>query len=105
MKNFMLAYHGVVKPASKEEGEQMMEEWKAWASGLGDALVNPGTPLGVSKTVSSDGVADNGGSNPLCGYSVVQAGSIDDAVAMAKSCPHIQFGTMEVAEMMEMGAC
>lgn len=105
MNNYILAYHGVVEPKSPEEGAKMMENWKAWANGLGDALVNPGTPLGMSKTVSSEGVVDNGGSNPLCGYSVVQANSLDAAVDMAKSCPHIEFGTMEVAEMMEMGDC
>jgi len=43
-------------------------------SGLGDAVVNPGTPLAKSKTVSSGGVSDNGGSNPLTGASTTAAG-------------------------------
>lgn len=102
MKNFILAYHGIVEPKNPEEGAKLMAGWKAWARGLGDALVNPGTPLGASKTVSKTGVTNDGGPNPLCGYSVVQAETIEEAVAMAQSCPHLVFGTMEVAEMMQM---
>lgn len=102
MNNYILAYHGVVKPNNEKEGAELMAGWKAWAEGLGDALINPGTPLGPSKTVSDTGVTDDGGPNPLCGYSVVQAETIEDAIAMAQSCPHLMFGTMEVAEMMPM---
>ena len=79
-----------------------MARWKAWIAGLGDAVVNPGTPLGMSKTVSSDGVADDGGSNPLMGFSVVEADSMDAALEMAKSSPHLEIGTIEVAEMKQM---
>ncbi len=71
--------------------------------GLGDALVNPGTPLGVTKVVSSDGVIDGERSGRLTGYSIVQADSMDAAVEMAKSCPHLEHGTIEVAEVMEIG--
>jgi len=40
-------------------------------------MVNPGTPLGMHKTVSPGGVSDGGGSNPLLGYSIVKADSMD----------------------------
>ena len=103
MAHYMLAYHGGITPESPEEGAEHMAKWKAWADGLSDSLVNPGTPLGRSKTVSADGVTNDGGSNPLLGYSILQAENIDAAVEMVKGCPHVKFGgTMEVAEMMEM---
>ena len=79
-----------------------MAKWKAWVGGLGDAMVDPGTPLGKSKTVSSGGVSDDGGSNPLIGYSIVKADSMDAALEMAKGCPFLDMGTIEVAEMKEM---
>lgn len=82
-------------------GAKMMEEWRAWSAGLGGALINPGNPIGKSKTVSSDGVSDDGGSNPLSGYSVVKADSLDAAIEMSKGCPHLAHGTIEVAELME----
>ncbi len=102
MSNYIFAYHGGKKPESPEEGAKHMAKWKAWIGGLGDAVVNPGTPLGKSKTVSSSGVSDDGGSNPLSGFSIVKADSMDAALEMAKGCPYLDIGTIEVAEAMEM---
>lgn len=103
MADYIFAYHGGNKPESPEAGAEMMAKWKAWLGGLGDAVVNPGTPLGMSKTVSAAGVADDGGANPLSGYSVVTAETMDAALEMAKSCPVLETGgTIEVAEMMQM---
>ncbi len=102
MSNYIFAYHGGKKPESPEEGAKHMAKWNAWVDGLGDAAVNPGSPLGMSKTVSSDGVSDDGGSNPLSGFSIVKADSMDAALEMAKGCPHLEHGTIEVAEVLEM---
>ena len=103
MPNYVLAYHGGKTPESPEEGAKQMAKWKAWLGGLGDAVVNPGTPLGKPKTVSSSGVSDDGGSDPLLGFSIVKADSMDAALEMAKECPFLETGgTIEVAEVMEM---
>ncbi len=103
MPNYIIAYHGGNKPDSPEEGAKHMAKWKAWIGGLGDAAVNPGTPLGKSKTVSSDGVSDGGGSNPLSGFSIVKAGDMDAVLEIAKECPFLDLGgTLEVAEVMQM---
>ncbi len=102
MPDFIIAYHGGKKPESPEEGAKDMAKWKAWIDGLGDAVVNPGTPLGKSKIVSSAGVSDDGGSNSLTGFSIVKADSMDAALEMAKECPFLDIGTLEVAEVMKM---
>ncbi len=102
MSSYIFAYHGGKKPESPEEGAKHMAKWKAWVDGLGDAVVNPGTPLGMSKTVSSGGVSDDGGPNPLVGFSIVKADSMDAALEMAKGCPFLEMGTIEVAEVKEM---
>jgi hypothetical protein len=102
MPNYIFAYHGGKKPESPEAGAKNMAKWKAWVVGLGDAAVNPGTPLGMSKTVSSSGVSDDGGSNPLSGFSIVKADSMDATFEMAKECPFLELGTIEVAEVKEM---
>jgi hypothetical protein len=102
MPSYVIAYHGGKKPASPEEGAKHMAKWKAWVGGLGDAVVNPGTPLGMSKTVSSGGVSDNGGPNRLTGFSILRADSMDAALEMAKRCPFLDIGTIEVAEVMDM---
>lgn len=104
MPKFIFAYHGGGRPETPEAGAAMMEKWNAWLEGLGSASVDPGHPVGISKTVSASGVANNGGANPLSGFSIVEAGTIDDAAEIAKGCPHLEMGngTIEIAELMEM---
>ena len=102
MPNYIIAYHGGTKPESPEEGAKHIERWKAWLGDLGDAVVNPGTPLGKSMNVSSDGVSDGSGPNSLTGFSIVTADDMDGALDMAKACPFLEMGTLEVAEVMEM---
>ncbi|MFK7754040.1 MAG: hypothetical protein AB8B51_16035 [Sedimentitalea sp.] len=104
MPDFMLAYHGGGMPETPEEGAKSMAAWQAWMGGMGDNLIEPGAPVGMSKTVSATGTSDNGGANPLSGYSVVRAADFDAAVAMAKGCPIVVdgSGTVEVAEIVQM---
>src|SRR5436190_8226837 len=103
MSNYVLAYYGEPKFGSPEERAKYQAKWRAWVGGLGDSLVNPGYPMGMPKKVSSRGVSDNGGSNRLSGFSVVKADSMDAALDMAKKCPHLEHGTIDVAEAMDMG--
>lgn len=100
MAKFVFLYHGGKMPESPEEGEKVMAAWGEWLGGMGDAVIDPGNPVGMSKTVESNGaVVDNGGSNPMSGYSLIEASDMDDAVAKAKSCPQLMSqGTIEIAE-------
>jgi hypothetical protein len=103
MSNYIIAYRGGKRPESPEDGAKHMAKWKAWVDGLGDAAVNPGTPLGKSRIVSADGVSDDGGADPMSGYSIVEADGMDAALEMAKACPFLETGgTLEVAEVMKM---
>lgn len=102
MNNYVFAYYGEPKFESPEAGAKHMAKWKAWMGGLGDVLVDPGTPFGKTKTLSSGGVSDGGGTKRLVGYSIVKADSMDAALEMAKGCPHLEHGTIDVAEVMEM---
>ena len=47
-------------------------------------------------------ISDDGGSNPLSGFSIVKADNMDAALEMAKECPHLEHGTIEVAEVKEL---
>ena len=103
MPNFMLAYYGGNEPGSQEEGMAQMEKWKAWIEGLGESIVNPGTPLPVSKIVTSSRVEDDTDPNAMKGFAVVQADSMTAAVEMAQSDPFLaNGGTIRVSRMMEM---
>lgn len=102
MAKFLYTFHGGKRPESREEGERAMAEWSAWMGGLGAALTDPGGPSGPSKTVTIKGVVNNGGPNPVSGYSIVEAASMDEAAAMAQGCPILESGTVEITEIMDM---
>ena len=104
MPKFMFIYHGGGRPETPEEGEKVMAKWGAWMESIGADLVDGGNPAGMSKTVTASGIDDNGGANPVSGYTLVNAADIDAACAIAKGCPILEnaAGTVEVAEAMEM---
>ena len=102
MPKFVFAYHGGSMPETEEESARVMAAWGQWMGEISGSLVDGGNPVGPSKTVTSSGVEDNGGSNPLSGYTLVNADTIDAAVSMAKGCPIIASGgSVEVAEAIE----
>lgn len=104
MPKFMFAYHGGGMPETPEEGEKVMAQWQSWYGEMGNAVVDGGNPVGMSKTVTSGGVEDNGGANPLSGYTVVEAADHNAACEMAKGCPMVAdgSGSVEVAQIHEM---
>ena len=103
MASFMIAYYGGNKPVSKEEGMAQMGKWKEWVEGLGDTIVNPGTPLMSAKVLTSSDVQDDSDPNSMKGFAVIKAESIDAAVEIAKSDPFLgNGGTIRVSQMMEM---
>ena len=105
MPKFLLVYHGGTMPESEEEGQKVLQAWMSWFETLGDAVADDGNPVGKSKTVHPGGkVTDDGGPSPASGYSILHAKDMDDAVTKAKGCPHLaDGGTVEVAEIIEMG--
>lgn len=102
MTQYVLAYIGGNHPSDPEEGAKHRADWMAWVQGLGEAVVNPGTPLSGTKSVTSSGVSDS--SSTMSGFSIVEADSMEAAIEMAKSCPFLDIdGTIDVSEVMQMG--
>lgn len=103
MPKFLYVYHGGSVPETEADQQRVMAAWGAWMEGLGASLVDGGAPVGMSKTVSTGGVADDGGANPASGYSMVEAADHDAAAEMAKGCPILEDGgSVEVAEIHQM---
>jgi hypothetical protein len=100
MATYLLAYHGGGMPETEEQQVRVLAAWNRWYGELGSAVVDPGNPIGLTKTVDRDGlVSDGGGANPVSGYTIIAADSIDEAVARAKGCPILAGGgTVEVCE-------
>ena len=103
MEKFMIAYYGGNQPSSQEERMAQMGKWKAWVEGLGEKVINPGTPLPDSRIVTATSVKDDDDPNAMKGFAVVQADSMEAAVAIAQSDPFLENGgTIRVSQMMEM---
>jgi hypothetical protein len=100
MSNFLLAYHGGKMPASPEEQREVMAAWNDWYGELGEAIIDGGNPVGATMTVASSGsVSAGGGANPVSGYTLISADSMDAALAMARGCPVLMGGaSVEVCE-------
>ena len=102
MTDYAFTYYGEPRFKNPEEDAQHTERFMAWIGSLGEAVVNRDTPLGKTKTVRSSGVSDFVGSNRLTGFSIVKADNMDAALEIAKKCPHLEYGTVDVAEVTEM---
>jgi hypothetical protein len=102
MTNYVLTYYGEPRFKTPDEGTKHREKFMAWIGSLGDALVDPHTPMGKTKTIRSSGISDFVGSNRLTGFSIIRADFMDAAVEIAKRCPHLEYGTVDVAEVIEM---
>ena len=104
MSKYLFVYHGGSTPESESEVAEVMNAWGEWFGAMGSAVVDGGNPVGMSSTVKSDGsVANDGGSNPASGYSLIEASSLEDALGKAKGCPILKSGgSVEVAEAIDM---
>jgi hypothetical protein len=99
MPKFIFAFHGGGMPETPEDGAKAMAAWQDWYESMGAAVIDGGAPVGRSLTIRAPGVARNGGSNPLSGYTVVEAADAEAAADMAKGCPMVAdgSGSVEVA--------
>lgn len=101
MQSYILAYYGEPKFDGPQQAAAQKARWQAWLGGLGGAVIDPGTPLGKAMSVSAGGVRE-AGAGRLLGFSIVKAASLDAAIEMAKACPYLEQGTIDVAEIMRM---
>ena len=103
MTQFIITYIGGNEPATPEEGQQHFKKYQAWLASLGEAAVSPANPLKNTQTVNPDGSWSAGGKSGMSGFTVIEADSIEAAVAIAKHCPFLDIGgSLEVAELLQM---
>ena len=106
MAKYLFTYHGggSMPQMSPADSKKIHDAWGAWFGSLGAAVVDGGNPVGKSSTVKSDGsLVSGGGANPVSGFSLIEASSLEDAHKKARGCPLLQAGgSIEIAEAIDM---
>ena len=103
MTQYVIVYLGGNPPESPEAGKRHFADYMQWLNSLGDAVISPMNPLKGTQTIQPDGSVVAGGGVGMSGYTIVEADSMDAALAMAKDCPFLAIGgTLEVSERVEM---
>ena len=109
MKTFLAIYTGT--PAGKEKWMALdeatrnereregMAAWNRWGTTHAAALVDSGKPLGRTKRVSADGIADI--RNQMAAYSLVRAESHEAAAKLFEGHPHFTIFPGDGIEVME----
>ncbi|HTG46153.1 MAG TPA: hypothetical protein VK646_00680 [Actinomycetota bacterium] len=93
MAKYLLLYTGGSMPETEAEQAAAMKAWDGWFHTLGSAVVDGGNPTsGQAKTIANDGAVRDGGAAAVTGYSILEAGSLDEATTLAKDCPVLQGG-------------
>ena len=85
MNKYIVLYYApisareMVENATPEEMKAGMEPWIAWMARCGDALVDPGAPLGGGMNVTASGSSPS--DKKVTGYSILQAENMEAAQA------------------------
>jgi len=92
MADFVLLYSGGSMPETEAEQAEVMKAWDAWFKDIGGALKDGGNPFApAAKTVGADGAVSDA-KGELSGYTIVKAGSLDEATTIAKGSPVLHGG-------------
>ncbi len=104
MAKYLFIYHGGKHPSNPADIKKTADAWGKWFASMGAAVIDGGNPVGKSSTVRPDGsVVNDGGANPVSGYSLIEAATLSDAHTKAKGCPLLENGgSIEIAEALDM---
>lgn len=105
MTQFVFVYLGGDQPSNPEEANKHFSKYMEWLSSLGESVISPTIPLKDTSTVSPDGTIREGGSSAMSGFTIIEADSMEAALAVAQACPFLEIGgSLEVSELMQMPA-
>jgi hypothetical protein len=105
MPTYLITYHGGPgMPTDPDAIEQMLAAFQAWVAETGEAMRDPGAPLGGAKTVSVDSETDGQAAAGISGYTLIDAASLDDAVELVRGHPFLtRGGSLQVSESISPG--
>lgn len=110
MKEFLLIFradYNAMPKASPEQMQATTQKWMNWVAGIAaqDRLVNRGNRLTTAgKVLKSDNTISDGPyteiKESILGYTLIKAGSIEEATRLAHGCPVLTVGgNVEIREI------
>jgi hypothetical protein len=109
MTKYLFLYRNPPSPdyqPSPEEMQQMFAQWATWKEKFKAHVVDVGDGLKHGGKLLSNGTVTDGpfseAKEIIGGFSIIQAESYDQAVAVARECPIVYMpnSTIEIREMM-----
>ena len=104
MSKYLLVYQGKIDPSwqpTPEQADAAMQAWTSWGDKVGSQLTDFGAPTGPRSRVGGSGDA-----LPITGYTIVEAGSLDDARVLCDAHPFLEDApadfSIDVYELMPM---
>jgi hypothetical protein len=92
MSTYLLVYRA---PRNYSPTQESGTAWAAWHQKLGANLKDRGNPV-----FKSESLGNSESDLTLGGYSMIRAGSLEEAISLAKGCPFVQEGGgVEVGEV------
>jgi hypothetical protein len=106
MAKYLITYHGGEGMPSTPEGvQEMLAAFQSWVSSVGGAVIDPGAPLSLAKTVSAKSVVEGQTAGQLSGYTIIEADDLGEAVNLVQPHPFLtRGGTLQVSEAVNLGA-
>jgi len=92
------AWYAMSDAERRAKDEEGLAALKAWDEKHQDAIVYSGGPLGTTKRISRDGVADV--ANELTVFVVVRASSHEDAAKIFEGHPHLMIFPCDAVDVM-----
>lgn len=86
MKKFVVLTYGFTPPTN-----EVQQAWGAWFGSVASRLVDPGSPFGRGVELTNDGRTDLDleSPQPLVGYCILNAESLEEAESLVSTMPII----------------
>ena len=94
----MAAWNALSQSERQKKEREGIAAWKAWVETHHGAILEMGGPLGKTKKVDSNGIADI--ANEMGAFTVVRAGSHEAAAKLFENHPHFAIFPGERVEIM-----
>lgn len=109
MKKYMAIYIGTAdlmrewealsEQEQKDTMQKGLDEWSKWSEAHNAVIMDNGHPLGSTRKIDNKGVSES--QNSICGYTIVEAESHENAAELFLNHPHFTIFPGDSVEVME----